>query len=107
MHVYGTLHIKLHMYLIVFKLYSFFLISVKNMWSTIEQRDIDVLWKHSIKGKITLMIQLFADKRSYHPQTSGVRKIYNEPLQSQNPEWFKYRAILITASQMHRILKYS
>lgn len=25
--------------------------------------------------------------------------------QSQNPEWFKYRAIRITASQMHRIVK--
>lgn len=54
------------------------------MWSTIEQRDIDVLWKHyvstSIKGKITPMVQRFADTGTYHPQTSGVRKIYKEPV---------------------------
>lgn len=53
------------------------------MWSTIEQRDIDVLWKHyvstSIKGKITPMLQRFADTGTY-PQTSGVRKIYKEPV---------------------------
>lgn len=54
------------------------------MWSTIEQRDINVLWKHyastSIKGKITPMVQRFADTGTYHPQTSGVQKIYQEPV---------------------------
>lgn len=54
------------------------------MWSTIEQRDIDVLWKHyvstSIKSKITPMVQQFADTGTYHPQTSVVKKIFKEPV---------------------------
>lgn len=76
------------------------------MWSTIEQRDINVLWKHyvstSIKGKITPMVQsLLTQELTPGPQ--GLEKSTRN--QSQNTEWFKYRASRTIAFQMHRIVK--